>query len=105
MLNSQFASLSRANSDEFLALLFTEFGVDAQRSQDWSSALIRYALEHRPELREVLTGWLGTWQSRALEAVDPLAAGFAGAPVPIAAGEVTSAVRDQVRANLQSCGL
>lgn len=105
LLNSQFADLARRNFDEFLALLFTEFRVDSQRSQDWSSALVSYALEHRPELREVLTGWLGTWQPRAVEAVEPLAAAFATAPVPIAADQVMGAVREQQRAFLQTCGL
>ena len=105
LLNSQFADLARRNFDEFLALLFTEFQVDSQRSQDWSSALVSYALEHRPELREVLTGWLGTWQPRAVEAVEPLAAAFATAPVPIAADQVMGAVREQQRAFLQTCGL
>ncbi len=105
LLNAQFAELARRNSDEFLALLFTEFGVDSQRSQDWSSALVRYALEHGPELREVLTGWLGTWQPQAVEAVESLAAGFATAPVPIAANQVMGAVREQHLAFLQTCGL
>jgi toluene monooxygenase system protein E len=105
LLNNQFAELAQRNSDEFLALLFTEFGVDSQRSQDWSAALVRYALEHKPELREVLTGWLGTWQPRAVEAAEPLSAAFATAPVPIAANHVTGAVREQHRAFLQTCGL
>ena len=104
--NSQFADLARRNFAEFLALLFTEFQVDSQRSQDWSSALVSYALEHRPELREVLqTGRPGMWQPRAVEAVEPLAAAFATAPVPIAADQVMGAVREQQRAFLQTCGL
>jgi toluene monooxygenase system protein E len=105
LLNSQLADLAQRNSDEFLALLFAEFGVDSQRSQDWSSALVRYAIEHRPELREVLTGWLGTWEPRATEAAESLAAGFAKAPVPVPANEVTGAVREQRQAFTQTCGL
>jgi toluene monooxygenase system protein E len=105
LLNSQLAELARRNSDEFLALLFTEFQVDSRRSQDWSSALVRYALDRRPELREVLTGWLGTWQPRAAEAAESLAAVFASAPAAMAPGEVTSAVREQNRAYLELCGL
>jgi toluene monooxygenase system protein E len=105
LLNTQFAALAKRNEDEFLALLFAEFGVDSQRSQDWSSALVRYALEHRPELREVLTDWLGTWQPRALQAAESLAAAFASAPAAMARSEVTSAVREQHHANLELCGL
>jgi toluene monooxygenase system protein E len=105
LLNTQFAALAKRNDDEFLALLFAEFGVDSRRSQDWSSALVRYALEHRPELREVLTGWLGTWQPRALEAAESLAAAFALAPAAMASSEVTSAVGEQHHAYLELCGL
>jgi len=89
----------------FLALLLTEFQVDSQRSQDWSSALVRYALDRRPELSEVLAGWLGTWQPRALEAAASLAELFASAPVPMAPGEVTGAAREQHDAYLKLCGL
>jgi toluene monooxygenase system protein E len=103
--NSSFADLARRNSDEFLALLFTEFGVDAERSQDWSSALVRYALERRPELADVLAGWLDTWQPRAFEAADSLAAVFASAPVAMVPGEVADAVREQHRAYLERCRL
>jgi toluene monooxygenase system protein E len=105
LLDWQFAELARRNGDEFLALLFTEFGVDARRSQDWSAALVRYALEHRPELKDVLAGWLGTWRPRALGAVDSLAPAFARAPVPMTADDVTAAVREQYRTYLGTCGL
>lgn len=105
LLNSQFAELAARNGDEFLSLAFTEFGVDSRRSQDWSSALVRYALERRLELRDVLAGWLETWQPRAAEAVESLAALFADAPAPMEAADVTAAVREQQRAYLVTCGL
>jgi toluene monooxygenase system protein E len=105
LLNTQLADLARRNSDEFLALLFTEFGVDAERSQDWSSALVRYALERRPELADVLTGWLDTWQPRAFEAAESLAAMFASAPTAMVPGQVADAVHEQHRAYLERCGL
>jgi len=53
----------------------------------------------------VLTGWLGTWQPRALEAAESLAAAFASAPVAMAPSDVTAAVREQHRAYLELCGL
>jgi toluene monooxygenase system protein E len=105
LLNTSFAELAGRNSDEFLALLFAEFGVDSRRSQDWSAALVRYALERRPELREVLTGWLDTWQPRAAEAAESLAALFGSAPAAMATGDVIAAVQEQHRAFLESCGL
>ena len=93
------------NSDEYLALLFAEFGVDAERSQDWSSALVRYALERRPELADVLADWLDTWQPRAFEAAESLAAMFASAPTAMVPGQVADAVREQHHAYLERCGL
>jgi len=105
LLNSQFAALAGSNSDEFLSLLFAEFGVDSQRSQDWSAALVRYALERKPELRDVLAGWLGTWQPRAAEAAGSLAAMFAAAPAAMSAADVTGAVDKQHHAFLEACGL
>jgi toluene monooxygenase system protein E len=105
LLNSQFAALAGSNSDEFLSLLFAEFGVDSQRSQDWSAALVRYALERKPGLRDVLAGWLGTWQPRAAEAAGSLAAMFAAAPAAMSAADVTGAVDKQHHAFLEACGL
>ena len=105
LLNTQFAALAKRNDDEFLALLFAEFGVDSKRSQDWSAALVRYALERRPELSELLTGWLGAWQPRAAEAAGSLAGAFASAPAAMASGEVADAVRQQHHAYLDLCGL
>ena len=58
-----------------------------------------------PELREVLTGWLGTWQPRASEAAESLAAVFASAPAAMVPGEVTGAVGEQHHAFLEACGL
>ena len=82
LLNRQFAELARSNEDDFLALLLSNLQRDSKRSQDWTAALVRYALEHRPEVREVLTGWLETWQPRALRAVESLAPVFESAPRP-----------------------
>jgi toluene monooxygenase system protein E len=104
-LNSQFAGLAKRNGDDFLALLFGEFGEDSKRSQKWSAALTRYALDKRPELRDVLTGWVQTWQPRAHEAVVGLASHFESAPVPMASADVVENVGRQVRAHLEACGL
>jgi len=53
----------------------------------------------------VLTGWLETWQPRAFEAVESLAAAFASAPAAMAPGEVADAAREQHHAYLERCGL
>ncbi|GAA0667568.1 hypothetical protein GCM10009535_54310 [Streptomyces thermocarboxydovorans] len=105
LLNWQFAELARANEDDFLTLLFSDFQLDSKRSQDWTAALVRYALERRPELRDVLTGWLETWQPRATKAVESLAPIFNTAPRPTPADQVVDAMGEQCRAFLDSCGL
>lgn len=105
LLNRQFAELARSNEDDFLALLLSNLQRDSKRSQDWTAALVRYALEHRPEVREVLTGWLETWQPRALRAVESLAPVFESAPRPASADQVVHAIREQYGAFLAACAL
>jgi len=105
LLNWQFAELARSNDDHFLALLFSEFQRDSQRSRDWTAALVRYTLEREPELRDVLTGWLETWQPRAHRAVESLAPIFETAPRPKPADQVVGAVGEQYRAFHDICGL
>lgn len=95
LLDWQFAELAQRNDDPFLALMFAEFQNDANRSRHWSSDLVDYALAAKPELREVLSGWVGTWSPRAFAAVDALAPMFETAPVGMAAGDVSAAVRAQ----------
>jgi toluene monooxygenase system protein E len=104
LLDWQLAELARRNSDQFLALLFTEFQADARRSQDWSAALVKYALDQRPALADVLSGWLGAWQPRVLAAAEALAPAFALAPEPMSAADVMTAVAEH-RSFLSPTGL
>ncbi len=103
-LNWQFAELARQNGDEFLNLLFTEFQGDSRRSQEWSQALAHYAVTRRPELRDVLVGWVGKWRTPAQEAVAALAPLFGDAPQPLAPKAVIDAVDDQHHAFLTGAG-
>lgn len=105
LLDWQLSELAARNGDQFLALLFAEFGHDASRSRAWSKALVEYALAARPELAEVLSGWLATWTPRAQAAVDGLAPLFETAPVPMKAGEVSDAVRAQLAETRAAAGL
>ncbi len=65
LLDVQLSELASRNGDQFIALMFAEFGHDAARSQEWPRALVSYALGRSPELRDVLSGWLSTWTPRA----------------------------------------
>ncbi|MGH8931204.1 MAG: toluene hydroxylase [Egibacteraceae bacterium] len=105
LLDLQFAELAERNGDQFLALLFAEFQQDGTRSRDWSQALVAYALEQRPELRRVLSGWVGRWKPRTHAAVEALAPLFETAPVPMKAGDVAAAVRSHHDDFLGACGL
>jgi len=90
LVNVQLSELAALNGDEYLSLLLAEFNLDAQRSRDWTAALVRYAIGEDPAMRDVLSGWLATWQPRADAAVQGLAPLFAAAPRPIDAGQVTA---------------
>ena len=47
LVNSQLSELAARNGDEYLSLLMAEFGLDAQRSRDWTAALVRHAVTAR----------------------------------------------------------
>jgi len=120
LLDSSLADPARRNSDEFLALLFTEFGADAQRSHD-----IRRPAGVQFDTRRVglviRTGQVraGT-PSRAGGGADGLAGdlaapgvrggrvprpAFTSAPAAMAPGEVVGAARKQHHPYLERCGL
>lgn len=105
VLNTQFGELARRNGDEFLTMLSAEFARDSRRSEEWSAALVKYALEQKPELSEVLRGWISTWQLRADQAVSALAGLFETAPKPMQAPEVIKAVNTQREAYRGAIGL
>lgn len=96
LLNSQLAELAKRNGDELLSNLLIALRADSERSRDWTSALVSYATERDESLTARLDGWKADWQPRAIAAMEPLAAMFERAPVPIAASEVMGAVRSAV---------
>lgn len=105
LLNWQFEALARANGDEFLGQLFSEFQVDARRNRDWTRDLVRYAVERDPSRRNLLQGWVKAWRPQAEDGVSALAALFEQAPQPMDAAEVTRSVKAQHDEFLQSCGV
>ena len=91
VVNQQLSELASRNGDEYLSLLMAEFQLDAQRSRDWTMALLRYAVVQDPAMSSVVAGWLETWQPRAHAAVAGLAPLFAAAPRPLDAAVVVAA--------------
>ena len=57
-----------------------------------------YSTERDASLTGLLDGWKADWQPRAIAAMEPLAAMFERAPVPMAASDVMAAVRSSVAA-------
>ena len=104
VVNQQLSELASRNGDEYLSLLMAEFQLDAQRSRDWATALLRYAVAQDPAMADVVHGWLATWQPRAHMAVAGLAPLFGEAPNPLEPALVVAAADDAVRAVAEPVG-
>ncbi|WP_205860577.1 toluene monooxygenase [Phycicoccus sp. HDW14] len=96
VVDQQLSELASRNGDEYLSLLMAEFQLDAQRSRDWTTALLGYAVEQDPAMADVVAGWLATWQPRAHAAVAGLAPLFGAAPNPLDPALVVAAADDAV---------
>jgi len=105
VVNDRLAGLAAANGDEFLSLLLTEFQRDDRRSKDWTSALVRYAVDRDPAMAGVLRGWVEAATPLTDAAVAGLAPLFEGAPTPHPAASVLGAVAQARVALLAECGL
>lgn len=105
LLNWEFAAFAEANGDQFLAQLFTEFSNDSRRSQDWTRALVHYAIERKPELTETLTGWVNRWAPAAQAAVEALTPLFGRAPDPVTPQVVSDSVAQRYAEFMKSVGL
>lgn len=105
VVNQQLSALASNNGDEYLTLLMAEFQLDAQRSRDWTAALLRYAVTHDPAIADVVRGWLSTWEPLADAAMSGLAPLFANAAHPIAAEQVAAAGQAARQSVLAAAGL
>ena len=56
LVDVELAALAADNGDEYLSLLLSEFGLDAQRSRAWSTALMTYAVTRDPAMVDVARG-------------------------------------------------
>jgi toluene monooxygenase system protein E len=105
LFNEQFAALARDNGDELLALVVSDFTLDEKRHKETAKALVSYALQHRPELRDLLKEWLGKWAPLAYRAADGLSLLFGEAPHPIEPTKVGKTAAERVQAFWRECGL
>ena len=77
---------------------------DTQRSHDWTTSLLRYAVAQDPAMADVVHGWLATWQPRAHTAVAGLAPLFGEAPHPLEPALVVTAADTAVRTVAEPVG-
>jgi toluene monooxygenase system protein E len=105
VVDHQLSELASRNGDEYLSLLTAEFHLDAQRSRDWTAALIRYAVERNPATADTVRGWVQTWQPRADAAVAGVAALFGSAAQPVDPAQVASAATAARQSVLDASGL
>lgn len=105
LINVEFAALAEANGDQFLAQLFTEFSNDSRRSQDWTQALVHYAIERNPALSGVFAGWLERWQPAAHAAVEALTPLLHSAPHPAIPQVVSDNVANRYAEFIHAAGL
>ncbi|HEX2911068.1 MAG TPA: aromatic/alkene monooxygenase hydroxylase subunit beta [Chloroflexia bacterium] len=105
VLNTRYAELARQNGDELMALMLDDFDLDVQRSRRWSAALVKYAVEHNPAHRELLSGWVKKWMKLGDPAVKALSRSFAEAPIPLEPEQVSAAVLSNHYSFLKSCEL
>ena len=105
LINEQLATLASYNGDQFLAELLSEFDLDSRRSQDWTQALVAYAVDRDPALQEVFSAWLAKWQPKAKAAIDALAPLFSQATSPMEAQTVSEMVARRYANFIEEAGL
>ena len=105
LFNEQLVALARGNGDELLALLANDFALDEKRHEATATALVSYAIQQKPELRDLLKKWVEKWSPLAHRAAEGLSSCFGEAPHPLAPEKVAKAVDERLQAFLNECGL
>lgn len=67
----QLAEAARAAGDDALAHVLTSLDEDSRWHRAWSAALVRHALDDRPDNRAALEHWLAKWDPLAERALAP----------------------------------
>ncbi len=76
-------SLAAMNHDPVLRHIHFSLDEDARWHREWSSRLLKLAIDDRTENLEVVSGWIETWRPRATRAIAALAAVMSAAPTPL----------------------
>jgi toluene monooxygenase system protein E len=105
VFNVQLAELARAHGDALFALMLDDFELDSERSRDWSTALVQYAVAERPANTELLKQWIKHWKPLAYQGTERLVDLFGQAPHPLQYQAVAAKVRAAHHALLTRCGL
>jgi toluene monooxygenase system protein E len=95
---------AQAQGDEELALMLDDFRLDSDRSNDWTKALVAYAVSQRPENRDVLAGHIDAWRPKTEAAIEAASAMLAGV-WPADRGDIAQTVAETYEALLADCGL
>lgn len=66
---TEFADLAVANKDARLSDFLYSFTQDAQWHRDWTRALVRTALDDRPDNEAVIARWVEKWMPMAQDAI------------------------------------
>ena len=105
IFNVQLAELARANEDALLGLMLDDFAIDMQRSREWSSAMVQYAIAQRPANRVLLKQWVDQWMPLAYRGMEGIAQLFGQAPHTVEPQALSAGVRMAHHAFLARCGL
>ncbi len=105
LFNEQLVALARANGDELLALMANDFTLDEKRHQETAKALVRYAVQQKPELRDLLKTWVEKWSPLAHRAAEGLSSCFGEAPHLLEPEKVAAAIGERLQTFLAECGL
>ena len=106
VLNRQLGELARRHGDEQTWLLLSNLCLDSERCSRWSAALVKFAIDERPDNREVFDRWIAKWAPRADSAVASLAnliGGLASNAVP--QSEIVSGARSKRELLLRLSGI
>ena len=105
LFNQQLVALARENGDELLALLANDFTLDEKRHEATAKALASYAIQQKPELRDLLKQWVEKWSPLAHRAAEGLSSCFGQAPHPLEPEKVVKAIDEYLQTFLEECGL
>jgi toluene monooxygenase system protein E len=82
-----------------------DFELDSERSRDWSTALVQYAVAQHPANADLLKQWVKHWTPLAYRGVEGLVELLGQAPRPLQFQAVAAKVQAAHHALLTRCGL